>query len=66
MLLLETKLCLDEEIVKNEQDANVGAIFGIGFPPHLGGPCTYLNTIGNAVFAAQMTDLGKYGLRFML
>jgi 3-hydroxyacyl-CoA dehydrogenase/enoyl-CoA hydratase/3-hydroxybutyryl-CoA epimerase len=63
--LNESVLCLQEGILRSPRDGDVGAIFGLGFPPFLGGPFRYLDHLG-ARFAMEMLERlsGQYGERF--
>ena len=56
MMLNEAARCVDEGIVRNARDGDIGAIFGIGFPPFLGGPLRYIDKIGAKSVVAQLSQ----------
>ncbi|PJE78559.1 Fatty acid oxidation complex subunit alpha [invertebrate metagenome] len=61
-LCIETIRALEEGIVASPQEADMGLIFGIGFPPFLGGALKYIDTMGIPAFVKQADayqDLGK-------
>ncbi|MFZ2511340.1 MAG: 3-hydroxyacyl-CoA dehydrogenase NAD-binding domain-containing protein [Gordonia sp. (in: high G+C Gram-positive bacteria)] len=64
---LETVKCFDEGVLTSVEDANIGSIFGIGFPAWTGGVVQYINQYdgGVAGFVARARDLAsKYGSHF--
>jgi 3-hydroxyacyl-CoA dehydrogenase / enoyl-CoA hydratase / 3-hydroxybutyryl-CoA epimerase len=64
---LETVKCRDEGVIESVADANIGSIFGIGFPGWSGGVLQYINGYegGVAGFVARSRELAEqYGERF--
>ena len=60
-LCLETVRCLEDNIVETAAEADMGLIYGIGFPPFRGGALRYIDSIGVAEFVAladKYADLG--------
>lgn len=62
-MIIETARCLEEGIVDSAQEADMGLIMGIGFPPFRGGALKYADTLGiaNIVKACdeKYSHLGK-------
>ena len=64
---IETVKCLDEGVIETVADANIGSIFGIGFPGWTGGVLQYINGYEGGLpgFVARARELAeRYGERF--
>jgi 3-hydroxyacyl-CoA dehydrogenase/enoyl-CoA hydratase/3-hydroxybutyryl-CoA epimerase len=62
---LETVRCFEEGVLDHPADADIGSIFGWGFPPWTGGTLSFIDTVGLEHFVAEcdrMTEV--YGSRF--
>ncbi len=65
---LETVKCFDEGVIETFADANIGSIFGIGFPAWTGGVAQYVDQYpgGTTGFVARCKELAdRYGERFV-
>lgn len=62
---IETVRCMEEGVVTHPADADVGSVFGWGFPPYTGGTISFIETEGLKRFVAEADRLTKtYGERF--
>ncbi|WP_433868381.1 3-hydroxyacyl-CoA dehydrogenase NAD-binding domain-containing protein [Ralstonia wenshanensis] len=62
---VETARCLDEGVVTDPRDADVGALLGWGFPAFRGGPVSHIHRVGVGAFV-QLCDrlAAEHGRRF--
>lgn len=64
---VETARCLSENVLTSVHDANIGSIFGIGFPAWTGGAMQFIYGMGMDVFETRCAALAKkYGAGFVL
>ncbi len=63
---LEAARCVEEGVVVDPADADVGSIFGIGYPAWTGGVLSYIETVGLQHFVDQAAQLARrHGERYM-
>ncbi|GLX78950.1 fatty acid oxidation complex subunit alpha [Thalassotalea insulae] len=53
--------CLEEGVVDSAAEADMGLIYGLGFPPFRGGPIRYLETLGLDNFIAMADKYAHLG-----
>jgi len=64
-MLNEAARALEESVVRAPRDGDIGAIFGIGFPPFRGGPYRTLDGIGARTVVGRLEELTqRHGSRF--
>jgi len=62
---IDSVRCMDEGVVTHPADADIGSIFGWGFPPYTGGTISFIETEGLSRFIAEADRLAEtYGERF--
>ena len=64
---VETARCLSENVLTTVHDANIGSIFGIGFPAWTGGAMQFIYGMGIEAFEKRAAELAqKFGPGFVL
>ncbi len=61
----EAAHCLGEGILRSARDGDVGAVFGLGWPPFRGGPLRYADTLSPAAVVERLRRYqDRFGNRF--
>lgn len=64
-MINEAAHCLQEGILSQPRDGDMGAVLGLGFPPFLGGPFRYIDSKGAKNILLTLENLfKKHGSRF--
>lgn len=63
-MLLEATRVLDEQIVENARDVDLGLILGIGFPPFRGGLLFWADTLGAGSLLKKLERYQGLGARY--
>ena len=64
---IETARCLSEGVLTTVHDANIGSIFGIGFPAYTGGAMQFIYGMGVDAFVKRSAELAaKFGAGFVV
>jgi 3-hydroxyacyl-CoA dehydrogenase/enoyl-CoA hydratase/3-hydroxybutyryl-CoA epimerase len=64
-MLNEAALAVEDGVVRSPRDGDIGAVFGIGFPPFRGGPLRMIDDLGATQVVRTLRGLvDAYGSRF--
>jgi 3-hydroxyacyl-CoA dehydrogenase/enoyl-CoA hydratase/3-hydroxybutyryl-CoA epimerase len=62
---LESARCIEEKVVTDMREADIGSILGFGFAPFTGGTISYIDGMGSKAFVDLCNDFtAAYGERF--
>lgn len=60
-MIIETVRCLEEGIIASPAEADMGLVYGLGFPPFRGGVFRYIDTVGLDKIVAQADQYAHLG-----
>ncbi|MBO0663952.1 3-hydroxyacyl-CoA dehydrogenase NAD-binding domain-containing protein [Jiella sp. MQZ9-1] len=64
-MALEAARTIEEGVVVDPREADIGSIFGFGYAPYTGGTISYIDGMGTAAFVALCNKLeARFGERF--
>jgi len=65
ILLNEAALAMADGVVRSPRDGDLGAVYGIGYPPFRGGPLRYIDSLGPGAVVESLEQLAAlHGPRF--
>lgn len=64
-LVNEAMICLQDQVIGSAKEGDVGAVLGLGFPTHRGGPFSYVDSSGAGEVLKKLHNLSvRYGTRY--
>ena len=62
---VDTARCIEEGVLTDPRDGDLGSILGWAFPTWTGGAASYIDTVGSKIFVAECDRMAQaYGARF--